>query len=240
MPYLTLIMTVHNKKFLRVFIILFIAAVIGIFILHKFRPDVLRKGVSYAMNLVTHCDDYDQKDFRSKLNEKLADYISVSEKSGTSVCRDEPELLSKVKAGQLLDVTEGEGYIIDRLHYSYPYLTDKTLLLLEDVAKGFRTKISATKLKDTRLIVTSMTRTKETIEALAKKNPNVSRRSPHLNGNAFDITYVRFKSNRLFLTRCDRDYLRKALSEVIWQLRKEQRCWATYEKGQHCFHVVAR
>ena len=124
--------------------------------------------------------------------------------------------------------------------FSYPYLTEQTVILLDEIGEYFKFKISKTRLKKTRLIVTSMTRTREKLLLLRRKNGNVSLQSPHLNGNAFDITYVRFKSNRLYLTPCDRDYLRKALSEVIWQLRKEQRCWATYEKSQHCFHVVAR
>jgi hypothetical protein len=34
--------------------------------------------------------------------------------------------------------------------------------------------------------------------------------------------------------------MKEALAEVIWELREEKKCWATYEKSQGCFHVVSR
>jgi hypothetical protein len=71
-------------------------------------------------------------------------------------------------------------------------------------------------------------------------NSNSSENSPHLYGNTFDISYKRFIVRKLFLTNCDHKYLKEALAEVIWQLRNEKRCWATYERMQNCFHVVAR
>ncbi len=33
---------------------------------------------------------------------------------------------------------------------------------------------------------------------------------------------------------------KEALAEVIWDLREEGKCWATYEVKQSCFHVVSR
>lgn len=121
------------------------------------------------------------------------------------------------------------------MNYGYPFLTEWTVKLLDEMAEDFQTMISDTRLKKTRLIVTSMTRTEDKLMLLKRRNGNASLNSPHLNGNAFDITYVRFKSTRLFLTSCDKEYLRKALSEVIWQLRKENKCWATFEKDQTVF-----
>lgn len=84
-----------------------------------------------------------------------------------------------------------------------------------------------------------MTRTIDTVEELWKTNSNVSMNSPHLNGNAFDITYLRFRSKRLGLARNDKKYLKEVLAESIWELKKEKKCWATYERSQNCFHVVA-
>ena len=85
-----------------------------------------------------------------------------------------------------------------------------------------------------------MTRTKENTRNLGKSNINFSENSPHLNGNAFDISYARFSVLKFKVTDCDKWYLKEALAEVIFQLKTEQKCWATYEKQQGCFHVVSR
>jgi hypothetical protein len=85
-----------------------------------------------------------------------------------------------------------------------------------------------------------MTRTTEKMKGLRKDNQNASVNSPHLNGNAFDISYIRFSCKKLFVTSCDKRFFKEALAETIWQLRKENKCWATYEKTQNCFHVVSK
>lgn len=85
-----------------------------------------------------------------------------------------------------------------------------------------------------------MTRTTEEFNRLRKYNSNASENTPHYYGNALDISYVRFSARKWFITDCDKYYLKEALAEVIWQLRKEKKCWATYEINQGCFHVVAR
>ncbi|HLP71738.1 MAG TPA: DUF5715 family protein, partial [Bacteroidales bacterium] len=89
-------------------------------------------------------------------------------------------------------------------------------------------------------LVTSMTRTSEKLRGLRRTNGNVSDNSPHLNGNAFDISYAHFSILKYDVTECDRWYMKEALAEVIWQLKQEKKCWATYERQQGCFHVVAR
>jgi len=85
-----------------------------------------------------------------------------------------------------------------------------------------------------------MTRTLEKSEDLGKTNINVSDLSPHLYGNAFDISYARFSIRKFYITECDKWYLKEALAEVIYRLKEEKKCWATYERRQGCFHVVAR
>jgi len=85
-----------------------------------------------------------------------------------------------------------------------------------------------------------MTRTSENVRGLGRYNSNASENSPHLNGNAFDISYAQFSFIKLNVTECDKWYMKEALAEVIWQVRKENQCWATYERNQGCFHIVSR
>jgi hypothetical protein len=85
-----------------------------------------------------------------------------------------------------------------------------------------------------------MKRKTENMTSLKRYNGNASANSPHLYGNAFDISYKRFIARKWVLTNCDKKFLKEALAEVIWQLREEHKCWATYEKVQNCYHIVAR
>ena len=124
--------------------------------------------------------------------------------------------------------------------YSSPYITKDSKILLDEIARRFREKVSQKGLNGARFIVTSMTRKTDNVKSLRRYNRNSSENSPHLYGNAFDISYKRITARKWILTNCDRKYLKDALGEVIWQLREEKKCLATYERMQNCFHVVAR
>jgi hypothetical protein len=113
-------------------------------------------------------------------------------------------------------------------------------MLLDEIASQLNQKTSLKGLTGVRFYITSMTRESSNVKSLRRFNGNASANSPHLYGNAFDISYKRFIARKWILTNCDKKYLKEALAEVIWQLRVENKCWATCEKMQNCFHVVAR
>lgn len=188
----------------------------------------------------TRCLDYKQKDFSRKLNDRLVDYIDEAKRGGIKLCRDEAELKKRISDGKLVKVKSGNKYVVDKLTHSYPYVTKRTKILIDEIGKRFMEKTSRKGLISSRFIITSMTRKSDSLKKLTKNNSNASVNSPHLYGNAFDITYKRFEVVKWKLTNCDDKYLKEALAEVIWQLRAEKKCWATYERGQNCFHVVAR
>jgi hypothetical protein len=131
-------------------------------------------------------------------------------------------------------------YIIDRMTFSYPAITPGSKVLLDEISRRFRDKVAQKGLYGSRFYITSMTRMPESLRSLRRYNSNSSANSPHLYGNAFDISYKRFSVGKMFLTSCDIKFLKEALAEVIWQLRAEHKCWATYERMQNCFHVVSR
>lgn len=229
-----------RSGFVTSFFVLIFIGVVSIISAHFLRPQFLKSGYHMVKNHLTNHLNRDYKVYSTRLNDKLANYYSRSFISGIPVCKDEKGLKDKIALGDLLSIPSGEGYIIDKMRYSYPYLTKDTKLLLEEIGNRFSKKIFKTRLKKSKFIVTSMTRTIDTVEELLKTNSNVSINSPHLNGNAFDITYIRFKSNKLIITGNDKRYLKETLAEIIWELKREKKCWATYEKNQCCFHVVAR
>jgi hypothetical protein len=186
------------------------------------------------------CRQYIQPAFSNKLNDRIVDYSEQAKRTGIKACRDEKELRYLVSRGELALVGSGRSYNIDRLTYSFPYLTPDARDLLREIGRRFREKTENAGLNGSKFIITSMTRTTEKMKGLRRNNSNASANSPHLNGNAFDISYMRFTSRKFFITECDKRFFKEALAEVIIGLRREKKCWATYEKNQGCFHVVAR
>lgn len=186
------------------------------------------------------CLDYKQGVFSKKLNNKIPDYIEYSKRAGIKKCKDEKEIRQLADQGKLVKIESGKYFIVSELSHSYPYLTRNSLDLLNLIGMRFQKKISGTRLKGAKFKITSMTRTTDKLRKLRSVNSNASLNSPHQFANAFDIGYIRFSTRRYFLTNCDEKYLMEALAEVIWQLKKEKRCWATFEVQQNCYHVVSR
>jgi hypothetical protein len=186
------------------------------------------------------CIDYRQGVFSRKLNNKIPDYIGISAIQGIKKCKDEKDIFERVDQGKLVKIRNGNGFIVEEMSHSYPYLTKDSKELLAEIGSRFLEKVSGTRLKGTRFRITSLTRTTDKLKSLREINSNTSANSPHLYGNAIDISYIRFTSRKFFLTYCDRKFLKESLAEVIWQLREEKKCWATYEVKQMCYHVVAR
>ena len=188
----------------------------------------------------TRCLDYKQKDYSRKLNDRVVDYSAEAKQKGIKICKDENEFKNRISEGKLVKVRSSNRYIVERMIHSYPYLTKESKILLDEIGKRFSEKTSRKGLKRSRFFITSMTRKTESLKSLRRNNSNASANSPHLYGNAFDISYKRFSIRKMVITNCDGKFLKEAMAEVIWQLSEEKRCWATYEKGQNCFHVVSR
>lgn len=205
-------------------------------------PKDKNEGFRYFINktIGSGCISYRQSVYSRKLKDMLPDYLGESSISGINKCSTKRELLKKASQNEVFKIRNGRGYIIEDLSYSYPYLTKEGKALVMEIGKRFRKKISKTGLRGSDFKITSMTRTTQILKKLKISNSNTSENSPHYSGNAFDISYVRFDADKWFVTDCDKYFLKEALAEVIWQLREEKKCWATYEINQGCFHVVAR
>lgn len=205
-------------------------------------PKDRNNGLRYYINNIAGktCIGYKQNIYSRLLRDRIPDYIEKSSISGIDKSSNRAELRRKTAHRELFRINGGKGYIIEDLSYSYPYLTKEGKELLAEIGSRFRKKISGTVLRGSDFKVTSMTRTTDITKKLRASNSNASENTPHYYGNAFDISYVRFYSRKWFITDCDKYFLKEALAEVIFRLREEKKCWATYEINQGCFHVVAR
>ena len=188
----------------------------------------------------TRCLNYRQKDFSRRLNDRIVDYSAAAKKKGINPSKSDKQLRQYISDGKLVKVKTGRKYIVDKMYFSHPVMTGESKILLDEISRRFREKTSRNGLNGARFYITSMTRKTDNLKSLRRYNRNSSANSPHLYGNAFDISYKRFSVRKMFLTNCDKKFLKEALAEVISQLRDEKRCWATYERMQNCFHVVSR
>ena len=145
----------------------------------------------------------------------------------------------------LVQIKNNSHYNIAKLTHSIPYLTEGAAGLLDMIGKNFLDSLESKGLNPNKIIVTSVLRTQEDIKKLQKSgNPNAVNNSAHCYATTFDITYARFDKIKFKNLRlCESvkpELLKKVLSEVLRDLRKQNKCYVKYEVKQRCFHVTTR
>jgi hypothetical protein len=222
--------------------LLFLSVIFFVIIIILVTVSLIRRGRKYPHSgyFSTKCLDYKQKEFSRKLNDKIVEYSAAAKLTGIKVCKDEKELKKRISEGKLVKVKSGNYYIVEKMKFSYPCVTRESKILIDEIAEKLSAKASQKGLTGVRFYITSMTRISDNMKSLRRSNGNASANSPHLYGNTFDISYKRFVAHKWVLTNCDKKFLKEALAEVIWQLKEDNQCWATYEKVQNCFHIVSR
>jgi hypothetical protein len=131
-------------------------------------------------------------------------------------------------------------YKTDRLHHSLPYLVPKASELLIKIGINFRDSLVSKKMPVYKPIVTSLTRTKEDVKKLSKRNVNASHSSTHCYGTTFDISWQRFEIHNPYGKTVPTDKLKLVLGQVLSDLRQQNRCYVKYERKQACFHITVR
>ena len=145
----------------------------------------------------------------------------------------------------LIHIKGNRHYSIAKLTHSIPYLTNGAEELLDIIGKNFLDSLESKGLNPNKIIVTSVLRTQEDIKKLQKSgNPNAINNSAHCYATTFDITYARFDKIKFKNLRlCESvkpELLKKVLSEVLRDLRKQNKCYVKYEVRQRCFHITTR
>ncbi len=128
---------------------------------------------------------------------------------------------------------------IDDLSHSYPYLVPEAAELLDTIGSRFNAKLAGQNGGKYHIKVTSMLRTRESINRLKKGNVNSTENSTHLYGTTFDISYAKFfeePGNTVFHTDGE---LKNTLADILLDLRASGKCLVKYERKQGCFHITA-
>ncbi len=156
------------------------------------------------------------------------------------VSREEAKSLKN----KLVEIEPCEYYDMDSLTHSIPYLVPTASVLLENIGENFLDSLKSKGLNPNKIIVTSVTRTKEDVKRLRRTNVNASMNSCHFYGTTFDISWKRFTKvedpDGRPMQDVRADTLKLVLAEVLRDLKKEERCYVKYELKQGCFHITAR
>lgn len=135
-------------------------------------------------------------------------------------------------------------YYIDPLRSSIPYLVPRAAILLQDIGKAFFDSLQVKGVPLHRFIVTSVLRTQEDVAKLRRHNGNATENSCHLYGTTIDICYNRYQTvedpDGPSRRQVRNDSLKFILSEVLNDMRQQNRCYIKYEVKQGCFHMTVR
>ena len=145
---------------------------------------------------------------------------------------------------RLIEIAACERYGLDSLTHSIPYLIPQASALLDTIGVNFLDSLENKGLNPNKIIVTSVTRTKDDVKRLRRTNGNASLNSCHFYGTTFDVSWKRFEKvedpDGRPMQDVSSDTLKLVLSEVLRDLRKADRCYVKYELRQGCFHITAR
>lgn len=145
---------------------------------------------------------------------------------------------------KLVEIAPCERYDMDSLTHSIPYLIPQASALLDTIGANFLDSLENKGLNPNKIIVTSVTRTKDDVKRLRRTNGNASMNSCHFYGTTFDVSWKRFTKvedpDGRPMQDVSADTLKLVLAEVLRDLRKADRCYVKYELKQGCFHITAR
>ena len=144
---------------------------------------------------------------------------------------------AEARKKELVYVGESPYYHVDKLNSSIPYLVPRAALLLQDIGQAFYDSLYVKGVPLNQLIVTSVMRSMEDVKKLQCHNGNATDNSCHLYGTTFDICYNRYHA---LDQEVRNDTLKWVLSEVLRDIRQQNRAYIKYEVKQGCFHMTVR
>lgn len=153
--------------------------------------------------------------------------------------REEAENLKE----KLVYIGSSPYYTIDNLRNSIPYLVPRAAVLLNDIGRAYFDSLQIKGIPLHKLLITSVMRSMDDVSRLRTHNKNASAHSCHMYGTTFDVSYNRYltvQTEKQQRRKVRNDSLKWVLSEVLRDMRKENRCYIKYEVHQGCFHVTVR
>ena len=180
--------------------------------------------------------------FQRTFNDMNDAHLEVAKKYGITPIESTEEA-EKMK-DQLTELIPNEHFAMDSLTHTIPFLVPRAYKLLDELGTIFIDSLSNKGLNPNQIGVTSVLRTKDDVKRLRKGNGNASLNSAHFYGTTFDVAYARFKKvedpDGRPMQDVSQDTLKLVLSEVLYDMQKNKKCYIKYEVKQGCFHITAR
>ncbi|MDR0863390.1 MAG: DUF5715 family protein [Candidatus Symbiothrix sp.] len=165
-------------------------------------------------------------------------HLAAALKNGIQPVKDRKEAEGMKK--KLVELKSNKNYEVDELTYSIPFTVDAAADLLNKIAGNFADSLKNLNAPHYKLVVTSITRTREDVKRLKKRNGNASPNSAHMYGTTFDISWKRFIKGDKSADKLTEDQLKMVLASVLRDLKKKGFCYIKHEKKQACFHITVR
>ena len=161
--------------------------------------------------------------------------LVAAQKWGVSPVKNREDAESRKR--ELVFVGSNPYFHVDPLYSSIPYLVPRAAVLLQDIGQAFFDSLYVKGVPMHKIIVTSVLRSQEDVAKLRRRNGNATENSCHLYGTTFDICYNRYHP---IDREVRNDTLKWVLSEVLRDIRRDQRAYIKYEVKQGCFHMTVR
>lgn len=188
-------------------------------------------------------------------------HLEAAERYGISGIDSRAEAAELSADRELVRIETNPLYRVRELDYSVPYLTPDAANLLDRTAHRFHQRLAELGLPPYRLVVTSVTRSREDQEALRQVNVNAAQKSSHEYGTTFDLHYQEFDfaaepaipeiedvyEGELRETVSDAysqlanvhtEALASVLGDVLLDLQSENDAMVIYERRQPVYHVT--
>ncbi len=150
---------------------------------------------------------------------------------------------AEARKDELVYIGANPYFVVEEARSSIPYLVPRASTLLQDIGKNFFDSLQIKGIPLHKMIVTSVLRTQDDVERLQRHNTNAVPNSCHQYATTFDICYNRYRTvappdeERRAVRN---DTLKWVLSEVLYDMKKQGRCYVKHEKKQGCFHITVR
>ncbi len=171
--------------------------------------------------------------------------IVAAEKNGVPPLDNRNKINELIRKHKLVNISHSPYFALDDLTHSIPYLVPKAYKLVNTIGINFMDSLRSKGMPLHLPLVTSVLRTTEDVSKLQNGNKNATTNSCHCYGTTVDIAYHRYVpitgtyNNSAQVSRWDDD-MKRVLSEVLYDLRKQGKCYVKYEKKQGCFHLTVR
>lgn len=165
-----------------------------------------------------------------------------AKKYGVSPVQNRSE--AEQRKSELVYIEASPYYHVDKLNRSIPYLVPRAANLLNEMGRAFYDSLQTKGVPLHKFIVTSVLRTNDDVKKLRRYNVNATENSCHLYGTTFDICYNRYVTvqppGEPQRRAVRSDSLKWILSEVLRDMRMNNRCYVKYEVKQGCYHITVR